>query len=162
MRRAISLCAANSRASALGRPIMTPPSAIASKNIHAKAGPDPESAVHASKFFSSRKRQRPIDENIFKMIERSSSASSDNGRLLTTVIPSRIYMRRQRLFFSQTQDTRNIRTLHGVLGIARTTLVVGGTHPVSWCIVTPAKMLMSNLPARASCIPTCERTTWAW
>jgi hypothetical protein len=137
---------------------MTPPSAIASKNMHANAGPDPESAVHASKFFSSRKRQRPIDENIFRMIDRSSSASSDIGKLLTTVIPSRIYVRPQRLL----ADTRITRTLHGVLGIARTTRVVGGTHPVSWSIVTPARMLMSNLPARASRIPFCERITWAW
>lgn len=48
------------------------------------------------------------------------------------------------------------RTLHGVLGIARTTFVVGETHAVSWEIFTPARMLMSNLPSRACCIPFCE------
>ena len=43
------LRAASSSASALGRPIITPPSATASVKIQAKAGPEPESAVQASK-----------------------------------------------------------------------------------------------------------------
>lgn len=43
------LCAANSNASLLGKPIMTPPSAIASKTKQTKAGPDPHTAVTASK-----------------------------------------------------------------------------------------------------------------
>lgn len=69
---------------------MTPPSAMASRKMHAKAGPEPESAVHASKCFSSRKRQRPIEEKMLRMMERSSSESSDGGSVLTTVMPSRI------------------------------------------------------------------------
>jgi hypothetical protein len=85
------LWAASSKASALGKPIITPPSAIASKNIHANAGPDPDSAVHASKCFSSRNRQRPMEEKILRIMERSSSMEVDNGKVLTTVIPSRIY-----------------------------------------------------------------------
>ena len=84
------LCAASSNASARGRPIITPPSAIASSTTHANAGPEPESAVHASKCFSSKKRHRPIVEKICRMIERSSSCVSEGGRVETTVMPSRI------------------------------------------------------------------------
>jgi hypothetical protein len=80
-------CDASSRASARGKPIMTPPSAIASRNMHAKAGPDPDNAVHASKCFSSRNRHRPIEEKICDTI----CLGSEGGRLETTVIPSRIY-----------------------------------------------------------------------
>ena len=61
---------------------------IASRKMQAKAGPDPESAVHASKCFSSRKEQRPMEEKILSRIARSSSVM---GELLhRTVIPSRI------------------------------------------------------------------------
>jgi hypothetical protein len=66
---------------------------MASKNIHAKAGPDPESAVHASKCFSSRNLQRPIEEKIFRIIALSTSESGDGGIVDTTVIPSRICQR---------------------------------------------------------------------
>jgi hypothetical protein len=85
------LCAASSRASARGNPIMTPPSAIASRNMQAKAGPDPDRAVQASKCLSSRKRQRPIEENIFRMISLFNPSASEGGRFETTVMPSRIY-----------------------------------------------------------------------
>lgn len=44
-------------------------------------------------------------------------------------------------------------TLQGVLGIARTTLVVGSTQLTSWFIVIPASMLINNFPANASLIP---------
>lgn len=73
------LCAANSNASALGNPIITPPSAIASRKIHANAGPLPLSAVHASKCFSSRKRQRPMEEKMVRIMRRSSSAVGEGG-----------------------------------------------------------------------------------
>lgn len=112
---------------------MTPPSAIASRKIHANAGPEPESAVHASKCFSSRKRQRPMEEKMLRMILRSRSPSLDSGSVLTTVMPSLI--------------------LHGVFGIARTTLVPSSTIAVSCLIVTPARMLMSSFPLRASLSP---------
>ena len=69
---------------------MTPPSAIASRKMHAKAGPEPDRAVQASKCFSSRNRHRPIDENIFKIRARSLSSRSEGGRFETTVMPSRI------------------------------------------------------------------------
>jgi hypothetical protein len=69
---------------------MTPPSVIASRNMQAKAGPDPDNAVHASKCLSSRKRQRPIDENIWRMISLLCPCMSDGGRFETTVMPSRI------------------------------------------------------------------------
>ena len=78
---------------------MTPPSAMASKNIHAKAGPDAESAVQASKYFSSRNRHRPIE---LKMVDtRVCSTSSlfcavvplkEVGKFEITVMPSRIYI----------------------------------------------------------------------
>lgn len=69
---------------------MTPPSAIASKKIQAKAGPDPERAVQASKCFSSKKRHLPMDEKILRMMDRSRSIEVDWGKVLTTVMPSRI------------------------------------------------------------------------
>jgi hypothetical protein len=69
---------------------MTPPSAIASRNMQAKAGPDPDRAVQASKCLSSRKRQRPIEENIFRMISLFNPSASEGGRFETTVMPSRI------------------------------------------------------------------------
>jgi hypothetical protein len=91
-----SLCAASSNASALGNPIITPPSAIASRNTHANAGPEPERAVHASKCFSSRNLQRPIEEKMVCMMDCSSSADAweEDGRDCKgdmTVMPSRIY-----------------------------------------------------------------------
>lgn len=92
------LCAANSRASARGRPIMTPPSAIASKNIQANAGPEPESAVHASKCFSSRNRHRPMEENMLRIICRSRSTVDDSGIEFTTVMPSLICSARRSAF----------------------------------------------------------------
>ena len=63
---------------------------MASKKIHAKAGPEPERAVHASKCFSSRKRHLPMDEKILRMMDRSSSIEGDWGKVLMTVMPSRI------------------------------------------------------------------------
>ncbi len=45
------------------------------------------------------------------------------------------------------------RTLHGVLGIARMTLVERSVHPRSWEIFTPASMLMRSLFSRAAFIP---------
>lgn len=87
------LCAASSNASARGKPIITPPSAIASRKIQAKAGPDPDRAVQASKCFSGRNRQRPIEQKIFKIIDESNSFSSScelEDRVETTVMPSRI------------------------------------------------------------------------
>lgn len=69
---------------------MTPPSAMASRNMHANAGPEPESAVHASKCFSSKNRQRPMDEKILRIIDRSTSVLGEIGSVETTVIPSRI------------------------------------------------------------------------
>jgi hypothetical protein len=83
-----SVCAASSSASARGRPIITPPSASASRNTHANAGPDPESAVHASKCFSSRKRTRPTELNTASRIDRSAGRASE-----ITVMPSRICAR---------------------------------------------------------------------
>lgn len=74
---------------------MTPPSAMASRKMQANAGPEPDKAVQASKCFSSRKRQRPIDENMLRMMDRWSSDSSEGERLLTTVMPSRIWKRSQ-------------------------------------------------------------------
>lgn len=72
---------------------MTPPSAIASKKMQANAGPDPDNAVQASKCFSSRNRHRPMEEKILRIRSRSSSSESEGGRVLTTVIPSRIWNR---------------------------------------------------------------------
>lgn len=82
------LCAASSNASARGRPIITPPSAIASRNMAANAGPDPPNAVHASKCFSSRNLQRPIDEKMLRIMDRSRGWFSSS--VDTIVIPSRI------------------------------------------------------------------------
>lgn len=152
------LCAASSSASARGSPIITPPSAIASRKMHANAGPEPESAVHASKCFSSRKRHRPMDENMLRMMDRSSSDSSEGDRELTTVMPSRIYMRHVR---DRPERDGDGRTLQGVLGIARTTLVDGRTIASSCAIVTPARMLMRSLPSRASFIPVSLRIIFA-
>lgn len=45
------------------------------------------------------------------------------------------------------------RTRHATLGIARTTVVLGKTQAESCAMVTPVRMLMSNLPAKASLIP---------
>ena len=146
------LCAASSRASARGNPIMTPPSAIASRNMQAKAGPDPDRAVQASKCFSSRKRHRPIEENIFRMISLFNPSASEGGRFETTVMPSRICQASYTLTGAALQNERE-RTRHGVLGIARMTVVSGRTHSESCAMVTPARMLMSNFPARASLTP---------
>ena len=144
------LCEANSRASARGSPIITPPSIIASKKMHTNAGPEPDKAVQASKCFSSRKRHRPMEENILRIIARSFSISIDGVNVVTTVIPSRICL--VVLFDTKTCSCYRV-TLQGVLGIARTTLVEGRTHAFICSIVTPARMLMSNFPASASFIP---------
>ena len=85
-----SLWAASSKASILGNPIITPPSAIASKKVHTNAGPEPAKAVHASKCFSSRKRHRPMDENMLRMMLLSVSWYGEGGRFDMTVMPSRI------------------------------------------------------------------------
>lgn len=58
MRRNDALCAANSSASLRGSPIMTPPSAMASRTTQTKAGPEPQTAVTASKCCKRRKRER--------------------------------------------------------------------------------------------------------
>lgn len=145
-----SLWAASSKASVLGNPIITPPSAIASRKMHANAGPEPARAVHASKCFSSRKRHRPMEENIFRIMALSVSSCGDGGRVDTTVMPSRIW-------WSLTDGVEiqrgYVHTLHGVLGMARTTLVEGKTQPVSWRMVTPARMLIRSFPSSASTIP---------
>lgn len=84
------VCAASSSASRRGRPIMTAPSTIASRKTHANAGPDPASAVHASKCFSGRKRHLPTEEKIERTIDESmAGASAGSGERM--VIPSRIY-----------------------------------------------------------------------
>lgn len=71
---------------------MTPPSAIASSTRHAKAGPEPDKAVHASKCFSSRKRHRPMGLKSEVRIFRSSAGCEEVGDGgVTTVIPSRIW-----------------------------------------------------------------------
>jgi hypothetical protein len=44
------------------------------------------------------------------------------------------------------------------LGIARTTVVLGRTQAESCAMVTPVRMLMSNLPFKASLIPLSLRT----
>jgi hypothetical protein len=143
---------------------MTPPSVIASRNIHAKAGPDPDNAVHASKCLSSIKRQRPIEENICRMISLFCPWLSDGGRVETTVMPSRICLERHMcLFVCPRENKENGRTRQAVLGIARITVVLGRTQEESCAMVTPARMLMSNLPANASLIPSSLRmrcATW--
>lgn len=50
-----------------------------------------------------------------------------------------------------------LRTRQGVLGMALTTFVVGGTHAVSWEMVTPARILISSFPSSASHIPSWPR-----
>ncbi len=64
---------------------------MASRNMHAKAGPDPDNAVHASKCLSSRNRQRPIEEKICLTICVLCPSDSEGGRVEMTVMPSRIY-----------------------------------------------------------------------
>ena len=44
-------------------------------------------------------------------------------------------------------------TLHGVFGMARTTLAVFGTQVWSWAMVTPAQMEMTSLPSNADSMP---------
>ena len=76
---------------------------------------------------------------------RTSARCMALDRGVTTVIPSRI--------------------LHGVLGIARTTVVLSGTHERSWASVTPAQMEMTSLPSRAEAMPSSERmerATWGF
>lgn len=86
------LCAASSKASALGKPIMTPPSAMASSTSATKAGPDPAKAVHASKCFSSRKRTLPQGVKRERRIWRVRGDDWDDvGGGVITVIPSPIY-----------------------------------------------------------------------
>lgn len=131
------LCAASSRASARGRPIMTPPSAMASRNSVTNAGPDPASAVATSKYFSSRKRHMPTAEKIVDSRLRSCCVRRLTSE--TTVMPSRILL--------------------GVLGIARTTVVDGSTCVVSCSMVTPAMMLTSILPSSASRMPSSSSTS---
>ncbi len=53
------------------------------------------------------------------------------------------------------------RTRHATLGIARTTVVPERTQAESCAVVTPVRMLMSNLPAKASLIPFSLRMVYA-
>lgn len=70
---------------------MTPPSAIASRTRQAKAGPDPERAVQASKCFSSKNLHLPIGLNMDVKILRSRLAMLDPvAGGVHTVMPSRI------------------------------------------------------------------------
>ena len=168
-----SLWAASSKASILGNPIITPPSAIASKKVHTNAGPEPAKAVHASKCFSSRKRHRPMDENMLRMMLLSVSWCGEGGRFDMTVMPSRIYGMNEKwkkvrmirrvwtFFFAYVRKRLRWHTLHGVLGIARTTRVEGKTQLVSWRMVTPARILMRSFPSSASVIPSSLRIVCA-
>src|SRR4051812_18290822 len=85
------LCAASSIASTLGNPIITPPSVMASSTKATNAGPDPASAVHASKCFSSMKRHLPHDEKMPRSI--SLCKGCEEGMVETTVIHFRICSR---------------------------------------------------------------------
>jgi hypothetical protein len=139
---------------------MTPPSAIASRNIQAKAGPHPDSAVHASNCLSSRNRQRPIEEKICKVISLFRPSESEGGRVETTVMPSRIC---QNVHYDDYAVTPHggrpseKRTRQATLGMARITVVLGRTQLESCAMVTPVRMLMSNFPAKASLNPSSLR-----
>lgn len=125
------LCAANSKASTLGKPIMTPPSAIASSTNRANAGPEPQTAVHASKCFSSRKRHRPIGWKRDKAIDRSRFAiGADVGIVERTVMPSLIcgWMSADQ-YDIEALDI--LPTLQGVLGIALNTRADDGVQDLS-------------------------------
>lgn len=91
-----------------------------------------------------------MEEKMLRMMERSSSREVEAGSVLTTVMPSLIYNGGWgKGGISAYQDglvVRMVRTLHGVLGMARTTLVVGVTRPVSWEMVTPARILIKSFP----------------
>lgn len=65
---------------------MTPPSAMASKINATNAGPDPATAVQASKCFSSKKRHRPHEVKMARMSARDKGSATG----VTMVIPSRI------------------------------------------------------------------------
>ena len=132
---------------------MTPPSTIASRNMHAKAGPHPDSAVDASKWRSSRRRQRPIEEKICRTICLFSPSEADGGRVEITVMPSRICIKEHLCELKHSGRGGGRRTRHATLGIVRTTVVLGWTQAVSCAMLTPGRMLMSNFPAKASLIP---------
>lgn len=68
----------------LAIPSSPPPSAMASSTSATNAGPDPASAVHVSKYFSSKNRALPHD---MKMASRSDRwCASDSG--VMTVMPA--------------------------------------------------------------------------
>lgn len=52
---------------------------------------------------------------------------------------------------------RRLHTLQGVFGIARTTRVEDGDQLLSWLMVVPARMEMSNLLSSALCMPSSVR-----
>ena len=141
---------------------MTPPSAIASRNMQAKAGPHPDNAVHALNCLSSRKRQRPIEENICKTISLFRSSESEGGNIETTVMPSRICRSPHHDYtIAPMADDPQKRTRHATLGIARIIVVLGRTQLESCEMVTPVRMLMSNFPTKASLIPSSLRIGYA-
>jgi len=53
------------------------------------------------------------------------------------------------------------RMRHATLGIARAKVVLGRIQAESCAMVTPERMLMSNLPAKASFIPLSLRMVYA-
>lgn len=85
-----------------------------------------------------------------------SSEEEGEGKGVTTVIPSRICVMLGGEWCIKRRGRKDV-TLQGVLGIARTTFVEGKTQFLICDIVTPARMLMSSLPSKASLSPSSLR-----
>ncbi|KAJ6263183.1 hypothetical protein Dda_1744 [Drechslerella dactyloides] len=130
------VCAAIIWASTRGKPIITPPSAMASSTSAMKAGPLPHSAVEASMCFSGRKMARPICEKIQKTRSRSSCGMTAGSQVMTVM---------------------DSRMREAVLGITLIIRVDGSTCDASWERVTPAQMEMRSLPFSAARVVSTER-----
>lgn len=142
------VCAAISRASALGRPIATAPS-IRDWSMRAiNAGPEPHRAVETSIIEGGRCTTRPMRLNI-QVVRASSSVGIGGSDVAMTVI-----------------DSRSIAAVFGMARTIRQALggSVGGVVLCAWYSTssicetgTPAHIDISNLPARASLIPSALR-----
>lgn len=163
---------------------MTPPSAMASRTTQTNAGPEPQTAVTASKCcperdsefgqfvvvaklrkartFSSMKRHFPRGVKSAIRISRLTGVfGSEGSSEETTVMPSRICVMSSEHSSVNPQFGGNeasmLRTLLGVLGMLRTTVQVDGTHSRIIEIVVPAKIEMRSFPSSASDMPGARR-----
>mmetsp|Transcript_13593 Transcript_13593/g.21726 ORF Transcript_13593/g.21726 Transcript_13593/m.21726 type:complete len:212 (+) Transcript_13593:179-814(+) len=118
-----TVCAAKFKATDLGRPMRTPPSAIASIIMYTYAGPLPLRPVTASKRFS-------LTLKVFPHALR----------MFSTSLPSSTEAHLPKAYAEAVAPTR-----HGVFGITRTIRVPTGRYLSMLLIETPAAMDITNV-----------------